>query len=84
MDLQIDVEMLAETEANPEIKQKLVEFAKKIRFSDPMSDPSLSDIEKDLADKISAIGNSGNKADTIQEAEMLLLKRKKKVKALKG
>lgn len=83
-DLQIEVEMLAESEADSEIKQKLTELAKKIRLSDPMSDPSLSEFEDELSAKVAAIENSSDRAAAIKEAETLLLKRNKKVKALKG
>lgn len=83
-DLQIEVEMLAESETDSDIKQKLTELAKKIRLSDPMSDGSLVELENELSAKIAAIESNSNKADTIKEAEALLLKRNKKVKALKG
>ena len=83
-DLQIEVEMLAESEADGEIKQKLTELAKKIRLSDPMSDPSLSELEEELLEKVAAIENSSDRAAAVKEAETLLLKRNKKVKAMKG
>lgn len=83
-DLQIEVEMLAETETDAEIKQKLTELAKKIRLSDPISDPSLSELEEELSDKVATIESSSDRAVAIKNAETLLLKRNKKVKALKG
>lgn len=83
-ELQIEVEMLAESETNNEIKVKLTEFAKKIRLSDPMSDASLVGLEDELLSKIAVIESSSDKATAIAEAELLLLKRNKKVKALKG
>ena len=83
-DLQIEVEMLAEIETDSEIKQKLVELAKKVRLSDPMSDASLSELEDELMVKVSAIESSCDKMSVINEAETLLLKRNKSVKALKG
>lgn len=83
-DLQIEVETLAESEIDAEIKQKLSELAKKIRLSDPMSDASLSELENELFAKITAIEQSVDKSSTIKEAETMLLKRNKKVKALKG
>ena len=82
--LQIEVEMLAEGEADGEIKQKLTELAKKIRLSDPMSDPSLSELEDELSAKVAAIENSNDRSAAIKNAETLLLKRNKKVKAMKG
>lgn len=83
-DLQIEVEMLAEIESDEEVRQKLTEFAKKIRFSDPMSDSSLSELEDELSAKVADIGNSSDSVATIKEAETLLMKRNRKVKALKG
>ncbi|MBQ6039366.1 MAG: hypothetical protein IJL32_01100 [Oscillospiraceae bacterium] len=83
-DLQIEVEMLAEGEADGEIKQKLTELAKKIRLSDPMSDSSLLELEQELSEKVTAIENSNDRVSAIKEAENMLLKRNKKVKALKG
>ena len=82
--LQTEVEILYEGEADNEIKQKLTEFAKKIRLSDPISDPSLSELEKELLAKVEAIKGSDNKLTAIKEAEIVLLKRNKRVKALKG
>ena len=82
--LQIDVEMLVETETDSNIKQQLTELAKKIRLSDPMSDDSLNDLEEELSSMVAAIENCSDKASAISEAETLLIKRNKKVKALKG
>lgn len=83
-DLQIEVEMLAEIETDAEIKQKLTELSKKIRLSDPMSDPSLSELEDELSAKVAAIENSNDRSAAIKNAETMLLKRNKKVKAMKG
>ena len=82
--LQIDVEMLAETESNTEIKDMLKKLAEKVRFSDPMSDDSLEDLENQISGRVNAFENSGDKPKEIQEIETMLIKRNKKVKALKG
>ena len=82
-DLQIEVEMLAETETDSEIKLKLTELAKKIRLSDPMSDPSLADLENEMSIKVASIDHSTDKSAAIAEVERLLLKRNKKVIAFK-
>jgi hypothetical protein len=82
-DLQIEVEMLAETESDSEIKERLTALAKKIRLSDPMSDDSVSDIENEIITCVKDFGKS-DKLSEIDEIEMLLLKRNKKVKAMKG
>lgn len=83
-DLQIEVEMLAETETDSDLKQRLTELAKKVRLSDPMSDESLSALEDEIIAKVSLIEKSDNKIEAIQTVETLLFKRNKKVKALKG
>ena len=59
-------------------------LAKKIRLSDPMSDSSLAELEEELLAKVAAIENSNDRVAAIKEAENLLLKRNKKVKAMKG
>ncbi|MCH5193591.1 MAG: hypothetical protein J1F11_06490 [Oscillospiraceae bacterium] len=82
--LQIDVEMLAETESNAEIKDMLKKLAEKVRFSDPMSDGSLEDLENQISERVNDLENSGDKLNAIQEIETMLIKRNKKVKALKG
>ncbi|MDE7363899.1 MAG: hypothetical protein K2N27_03270 [Ruminococcus sp.] len=82
--LQIEVEMLAEKETDAEIKKKLTILAKKIRLSDPMSDDSVSDLEQNLIDRVSAYDMSSDKTAAIEEIEQILLKRNKKIKALKG
>ena len=82
--LQIEVDILAESETDSEIKKKLMGLAKKIKLSDPMSDASLLELEDELMVKVSAIESSCDKMSAINEAETLLLKRNKKVKALKG
>lgn len=82
--LQIDVEMLAETENNAEIKAMLLKLAEKVRFSDPMSDDSLGELENQISERVNAFENSGDKIQAVQEIETMLIKRNKKVKALKG
>lgn len=82
-DLQIEVEMLAESETDGEIKAKLTELAKKIRFSDPMSDATLASLEEELSAKIASIKSSTNKTVAIKESSELLLKRNKMVQSLK-
>lgn len=50
-ELQADVEMLAEQEQNPEIKTSLTRLAEKIRYSDPMSNVALADLEARIQEK---------------------------------
>ena len=82
--LQTDVELLAESESNPDVKEKLKELAKKIRLSDPISDSSLSELENELVAKVASINNSSNKLDTIKDITDLLLKRNKLIMRLKN
>src|SRR5699024_9836989 len=49
--LQVDVEMLAEQEQNPETKIALAKLAEKIRYSDPMSSEVLADLEAKIKEK---------------------------------
>lgn len=82
--LQIEVEMLAESENDENVKQHLLKFAKKIRLSDPISDNSLSEIEKELSDKVNSLKSADDRLSALNEAELLLIKRNKMVKALKS
>ena len=82
--LQIDIEMYAETEKDSEIKERLYALAKKIRLSDPMSDDSVSLLEQELIEKVAQFEKSADKSSSIEEIETLLIKRNKKVKAIKG
>lgn len=82
--LQIEVEMLAESEKDENVKQRLLEFAKKIRLSDPISDNSVSEIEKELSAKVNSLNNADDRLSALNEAEQLLIKRNKMVKALKS
>lgn len=81
--LQIEITLLIEEEQDQEIKKNLEELAEKVRFSDPMSDERLMDIEKQIADKVGILRNEKNKSIVIQEINLLLTKRNKVCKALK-
>lgn len=82
--LQTEVEILAESETDNAVKQKLTELAKIIRLSDPISDSSLSELENEISAKIASIKNTEDKISAIKEVEHLFSKRNKKVKELKG
>lgn len=81
--LQVDVELIAETETDPAIKEELINLAEKIRFSDPMSDESLREIEIEISNKIKELKFSENKKPFIATISALLSERNKKVKILK-
>ena len=81
--LQVDIEMLASVETNTDIKTALIKLAEKIRFSDPMSNESLVDIEVEIAAKVKELKTTDNKAKIIKVIDSLLTERNKKVKSLK-
>lgn len=81
--LQIDVEMLAKTEADSEVKSKLTKLAEKIRYSDPMSSDALTELEGAIAGKVKELKTSLDKRSLIAEIDTLLSERNTKCKALK-
>lgn len=82
-ELQADVEMLAEQEQNPEIKTSLTRLVEKIRYSDPMSNEVLSDLEGEIADKVKKLKTADNKTEIITVLDSLITERNKKAKLLK-
>lgn len=82
-ELQADVELLIDREADIEIRTALQQLAEKIRFSDPMSDDTLSEIENAITVKVSELKTESNRLIIIQELNSLLTERNKKVKILK-
>ena len=81
--LQIDVEMLAKTEADSEVKSKLMKLAEKIHYSDPMSSDALTELEGAIAGKVKELKTSSDKRSLIEEIDNLLSERNAKCKALK-
>lgn len=81
--LQVDVELLADKETDAEIKAALTQLAEKIRFSDPMSNEQLADLEAQIAAKVSDLKIATNKAEVITELNSLLDERNKKCKLLR-
>ncbi len=81
--LQADVELLAEEEKDADVKALLQKLAEEIRFSDPISDDSLSNLETEISSKINAIKYSDKKAELINNIILLLSERNKKAKILK-
>ena len=82
-DLQADIELLAEQEADPEMRAELLKLAEAVRFSDPMSNAALADIEAEIAGKVAALKTADHKAEVIAEVKLLLAERNKKAKLLK-
>ena len=81
--LQVDVELLAESENNPEIKAELLKLADKIRFSDPMSSDALTEVEETIANKIVELKTDENKLAVIAAMSTLIAERNQKAKILK-
>lgn len=81
--LQVDVELLAESENDPEIKAELLKLADKIRFSDPMSSDALTEVEETIANKIVELKTAENKLAIISATSALVAERNKKAKILK-
>ena len=84
-EMQVDVELIAESHKDVDVKIALQALAEKLKYSDPMSDDSLANIEDEITTKISAMKNELTEdfSATINEIEMLLSERNKKSKLLK-
>lgn len=81
--LQADVELLASTETDTVIKSALTQLAEKIRYSDPMSNEQIADIEDRITVKVADLKSSADKAKIINELNSLLNERNRKIKILK-
>ena len=81
--LQSDIEILADSETDTATKSALMQVAEKIRYSDPMSDEQLADIEKRITAKIDELKFSMDKMQIINELNLLLDKRNRRIKFLK-
>ena len=60
-----------------------MQLAEKIRYSDPMSDEQLADIEDRIAVKIAELKSSADKVKIINELNSLLDERNRKIKISK-
>lgn len=81
--LQTDVALLAAAENDPVAKAVLDALAEQLRFSDPMSDASLADLEQEITYKIGALKGTEDKAAATAEIMRLLDERNRKCKILK-
>ena len=81
--LQADVELLADGESEANVKMALSKLAEKIRFSDPMSNEQLADLEDEISGKVARLKDATNKMEIITELNSLLNERNKKCKILK-
>ena len=81
--LQVDIEMLVESETDIETKATLNKLAEMVRFSDPMSHEMLGELESRIIAKVEDMKNESNKNELAREIEVLLIERNKKCKILK-
>ena len=81
--LQAEMGLIADAEKDPVIKTELQKLAEAIRYSDPMSDHSLADIEKAIYEKVSELKSAGDKTQLISAISNLIAERNKKCKLLK-
>lgn len=82
-ELQADIELLADSETNANVKTALTQLTEKIRFSDPMSSEQLADLENKISVKAMELKTAANKVEIITELTSLLDERNKKCKILK-
>ena len=80
---QADIELLADNESDAAVKTALTQLAEKIRFSDPMSNEQLADLENKISTKVAELKNAASKMEIITELNSLLDERNKKCKILK-
>ena len=81
--LQVDIEMLASAERDADTKAALTKLAEKIRFSDPMSNDVLANLEAEISAKVKELKTAENKAEIITVLDSLITERNKKAKLLK-
>lgn len=81
--LQADVEMLVSAETDADTKAALTKIAEKIRFSDPMSNEILAELEAEITAKVKELETAENKVEIITVLDSLLTERNRKAKLLK-
>lgn len=82
-EMQADIELLADNESDVAVKTALTHLAEKIRFSDPMSNEQLADLENKISIKVAELKTASIKLEIITELNSLLDERNKKCKILK-
>ena len=81
--LQVDIEMLASAERDADTKTALTKLAEKIRFSDPISNEVLANLEAEISAKVNELKTAENKTEIITVLDSLITERNKKSKLLK-
>lgn len=82
-ELQADIELLADNESDADVKTALTQLAERIRFSDPMSNVQLADLENKISTKVAELKTASSKLEIIPELNSLLDERNKKCKIIK-
>ena len=82
-ELQADIELLADNESDAAVKTALTQLAEKIRYSDPLSNEQLADLENKISTKVAELKTASSKLEIITELNSLLDERNKKCKILK-
>ena len=82
--IKADVDTLLSKETDTEVKKALRKLSDEIRFSDPMSNSALEDIEAEISQKLISVSTAGDdKINVISEISRLINQRNTKCKALK-
>lgn len=81
--LQSEVELLMQSETDPDVKAELNRLADTIRYIDPMSNDKLHDLETEVMSLIIGLRHSGNKLQDVKRISSLLDERNSKCAILK-
>lgn len=81
--LKSEVELLIQNESDPDVKAELNRLADTIRYSDPMSNDKLHDLEAEIMSLIIELRHSGNKLQEAKRISRLLDERNSKCAILK-
>ena len=87
--LQVDVEMIAEKTTDPNVKEAFLKLAEQVRYSDPMSNENLFELERQIklqvsnADSCITLNDIDGALQCGNRAALLLTERNKKCKVLK-
>jgi hypothetical protein len=81
--LQTEVGLLADAETDIATKSALTQLEEKIRYSDPMSNEQLANLEEPIKAKIAELKKATDKTNCIVELNSLLDERNRKNKILK-
>ena len=81
--VQTEIELLADAETDVATKSALTQLAEKIRYSDPMSNEQIADIEDRITAKVAELKKAADKTNCIVELSSLFDERNRKCKLLK-